>query len=86
MAETNALREAHAELRAGHGAKALQLLDEQLLRFRGGTLEQERVATRVLALCQLGLRAEAQEALAALERTFPASPLLSRVRAACASP
>lgn len=86
VAETNALREAHAELQAGHAAQALQLLDEQLLRFRGGALEQERLAARILALCQLQQREAALEATATLERAYPGSPLLSHLRSACAAP
>jgi len=86
VAETSALREAQLELRAGHAEQALQLLDGQLVRFRGGALEQERQAARILALCQLQQREAAQAATAALERDFPGSPLLSRVRSACAPP
>jgi hypothetical protein len=82
-AETDALRTAQQALRGGQPRLALDLLDAQDRRFADGALEQERLAARVLALCQSGLVAEARAQAARFEQRWPRSPLKSRVRAAC---
>jgi hypothetical protein len=83
LAETAALKEAQHALRSGDTDHALQLLSDQDQAFAGGSLQQERAAARILALCQAG-RAEQARALAArfVER-WPRSALRARVTSAC---
>jgi hypothetical protein len=83
-AETSALRQAHSALRSGEPAQALRLIDEQNADYADGALVQERAATRVFALCELGRGAEARAAAAEFEQSWPNAPMLRRVRAACA--
>ena len=85
-AETEALRLAQQALRDNMPQQALQLLDEQDLRFREGLLSQERAAARVLALCQAGRVGEARAQSLRFERLWPRSPLLGRIRSACWAP
>ena len=85
-AETEALRLAQHALREKAPERALELLDEQDLRFRDGQLPQERTAARILALCQAGRVAEARVQAVRFERLWPHSALLGRVRAACWTP
>jgi len=81
--EVRMLREARAALDRGDAAEALRLLDAHATRFRRGTLHEERLATRVQALCALGLVDRARLAAQELERVAPRSPHLARVRASC---
>lgn len=83
-AETRDLREVHWALYAHQPGRALELLAEQAARFPRGELGQEREAARILALCQLGRLAEAGAARARFVRAHPRSPLVPRLRAACA--
>jgi hypothetical protein len=85
-AETSALREVQAALRAGQPSAALALIDQQNARFPAGSLAPERAASRVLALCALGFVERAQGEAARFALQWPNSPLLGRVRSACASP
>lgn len=82
-AETEALRAVQRAIRDGKSEHALQLLNEDDVRFTRGGFAQERSAARVLALCKLArvelARAEAQRFL----QRWPQSPLLGRVQAAC---
>lgn len=82
--ETRALREAQRALRGGEPERALGLLDEQDGRFAGGALGQERAAARVMALCQSGRAERARHLAARFEQSVPGSPLIGRVRSACA--
>jgi hypothetical protein len=84
--EASLLRDADAALRAGDAGRALALLDEHTATFPGGVLAQERSAERVIVLCALGRTTEARRAAAAFLIDHPSSPLVSRVRGACASP
>lgn len=83
--ETRALREAQRALRGGQPERALALLDEQDGRYAGGALGQERAAARVMALCQSGQARQSRQLAERFERKFSGSPLLGRVRSACAS-
>jgi hypothetical protein len=85
-AETEALRLAQQSLRDKSPQRALQLLDEQDARFRGGLLHQERAAARILALCQAGRAGEASSLAVRFERQWPRSALLGRIRSACRAP
>lgn len=81
--EALALREAQKALNSGQASRALALVAEQEQRFRGGALEQERAATKIIAFCGLGRSEEARSQRANFVRRWPRSPLLSRVRNAC---
>jgi len=81
--EVRMLREARSALDRGDAAQALKLLDVHETRFRRGTLPEERLATRVQALCTLGLVDRARAVARELERAAPRSPHLARVRASC---
>lgn len=83
QAETNALRTAQQALRGGKPRQALELLDAQDASFANGELKQERLAARVLALCQSGLVAEARAQAVRFGQLWPRSALMSRVRSAC---
>ena len=82
--ELGLLRTAQERLHMGAPAAALAILDEHARRFPDGTLVEERRASRILALCQLGDvargRAEADQFIAQL----PMSPFVERIRRACA--
>jgi len=82
--ELRLLRAAQEGLHTGAPAAALARLDEHARRFPRGALVEERRASRILALCQLGEittgRAEADPFIAQL----PMSPFVERIRRACA--
>lgn len=81
-AETQGLKEVQLALRANDPRRALTLLDQQDARFTRGQLKQEREGARVLATCAT----EPSAGAAAFERfrlAHPASPLLTRLKAAC---
>lgn len=78
------LRRASKALAAGRPDTALALTEEHETTFPRGTLRQERLAARALALCALGRPLEAREAARALEEMAPRSPHLMRIRASCA--
>jgi hypothetical protein len=80
------LRSARAAIDRGDAASALRLLDQYRAQHPKGTLRQEELANRVLALCALGNKAAARTAAAELERQAPDSPHLARVRGSCAGP
>jgi hypothetical protein len=81
--EVSMLRAARAALDRGDATHALRVLDAHEARFQRATLYEERLATRVLALCALGRIDAARSAAQELERVAPRSPHLPRVRASC---
>ena len=81
--EVRLLRDARAALDRDEPARALVSLDAHASRFPRGTLYEERLATRVLAMCALGRIDAARLAAQELERAAPRSPHLGRVRASC---
>jgi hypothetical protein len=83
-AETALLEDARAALAGGDAAGALSLLDEHERAFPRGVLVEERLATRVFALCSLGRRTEAESVAERLLRQSPSSPLRARVLQSCA--
>jgi hypothetical protein len=85
-AEMRLLETARAALSGGDARRALELIQEHEREFPGGSLSEERRASKVFALCELGRRAEAARAAAEFLRIAPASPLRGRVLDSCAFP
>jgi hypothetical protein len=83
-AEMRLLETARAALSGGDARRALTLIQEHEREFPGGSLSEERRASKVFALCELGRRGEAARAAAEFLRTAPASPLRGRVLDSCA--
>ena len=84
--EVRLLRDARSALDRGEPAQALRVLNDHEKRFQRGTLYEERLATRVQALCALGFVDGARSTAQELERVAPRSPHLARVRASCIAP
>jgi hypothetical protein len=79
------LKRARAALDRKDPRAALAITDEYAAQFASGVMRQERLATRVLALCALHRRADAVDAKHELERIAPRSPHLMRLRTSCAA-
>jgi hypothetical protein len=81
--EMTLLSRAQVALRQGHAERALAVLREHETRFPAGALREERLGLQAMAACAQG------EDGARVVRDFtalaPHSPLLSRVREACAT-
>jgi len=60
------------------------LLDQHAKQFPRGTLTQERLGSRIFALCALGRVSEARAEARRFEKSAPRSPLLTRIHASCA--
>ena len=82
--ETALLESARAALGRGDAPGALALLERHEREFPTGTLVEERLAAKVLALCSLGRRDEAARAASRLLRMSPNSPLRARILDSCA--
>ncbi|MBL8950417.1 MAG: hypothetical protein JNK82_06550 [Myxococcaceae bacterium] len=82
-AEAQALHEVQAALRARDSERALALIAEQNRRFPRGQLQPERDGARVLALCASDVT-NGTAALSQFVAAHPGSPLLARLKAACA--
>ncbi len=83
LGEIRLLHEAQSALAAHDPTRALARLDEHAARYPRGTLRQESLAERVVALCQLGRTDEARALAAPLLRENTRSPAVERVRASC---
>jgi hypothetical protein len=81
--ETELLAEVQRALQQGHAASALTLLKRYATEFPSGRLEEEAIASRVVALCQFGRHDDAARWRAEFFRRYPNSPLGGRVRNAC---
>jgi hypothetical protein len=81
--EIELLQEARGALAAGQARESLGLLDRYASRFPQGTLQQEALATRVLALCQAGRAPEARRTADQLVRIAPRSAHLIRLASSC---
>jgi hypothetical protein len=79
--ELAGVREAERALNAGNPTQALAMLDE-LGRFAGGHMREERAALRALAHCQLGTATSLDRARRFLN-DYPSSVYAFRVRTAC---
>jgi hypothetical protein len=82
--ETRALAAVQQALRDGQPENALELLEAQERAFPNGSLEAERAAARVLALCAGHRVIAARAAAAEFLRNHPESPIADRVRQSCA--
>jgi hypothetical protein len=83
LGEIRLLHEAQSALAAHDPSRALARLDEHAARYPHGSLRQESLAERVVALCQLGRTDEARSLAAPLLRENTRSPAVERVRASC---
>jgi hypothetical protein len=83
LAETEALKDAQRALRSGDTDQALELLSGQDQTFAAGSLQQERAAARILALCQAGRVEQARTLAARFVERWPRSALRARVTSAC---
>ena len=82
--ELTLLRDAEAALGRGDATQALADTDEHARLYPTGTLRQESMATRALALCVLKRPAEAKSLAVTLAGEAPRSPYADRLRASCA--
>jgi hypothetical protein len=83
LEEVSLLGKATQELNGGRPDDALKTLAEHERRFPAGSLAEERVATRVEALCALGRGTEAKGEVAKLIRIRPRSSYLEHARTVC---
>lgn len=81
--QSQLLREATVALRDGRFEDALERTATLAREVPGGPLAEPRSAVHVEALCGLGRADEARREVLRFEQTYPASPMLSRVRKAC---
>jgi hypothetical protein len=81
--ETLLLTEAQSALQRGNARAALNWLDRYGAEFPRGALAEEALAARGVAWCSLGRKDLGEQTLRTFERTYPSSPLLPRLRAAC---
>ncbi|MCE9577676.1 MAG: hypothetical protein K8W52_31285 [Deltaproteobacteria bacterium] len=84
-AELELLHQAQRAWRSGDAAGALVLLDRHLASFRGSQLASERTALRILALCDVGRRADARALAARWLKTAGHSPARRSVEESCAA-
>ena len=82
--ETRALAAVQQALRDEQPQKALELLESQERSFPNGSLQAERAAARVLALCAGHRVSAARAAAAEFLKNYPESPIANRVRQSCA--
>jgi hypothetical protein len=81
--EMRLLGAAQRELSARRAGEALRLLEEHAQEFPQGALGEERLAVKVLALCDLGRVTEARRAARDFLSRSPSSPLVPRIRQSC---
>jgi hypothetical protein len=81
--ETRLLRDAQAALDRGDPQGALVRVHQHELLYPAGTLEEERLVLRVMALCALARPDEAREVARQIWRVAPNSPHLAGIRASC---
>ncbi len=82
--EVRLISEAKLALSRNAFAEALARVNDYSARYPKGVLLEEQLAIRTLALCGLGRQKDATQSLQTLERTFPSSRQLARVRSSCA--
>jgi hypothetical protein len=84
--ETRLLRQAQEAFDRGDAQGALALARQHEAKYPNGTLYEERMVLRILALCALGRPAEAGAVARQVLRSAPGSPHLAGIRASCAGP
>jgi hypothetical protein len=77
------IRKAQRALAGGRANAALVALAEHERRFPKGSMNEDRLALRALALCSAGRRDEGRRAAKLLERRHPRSLYAERVNEAC---
>ncbi|MDO9020934.1 MAG: hypothetical protein Q8S73_00400 [Deltaproteobacteria bacterium] len=82
--EVALLREAQRALQSGGTVRALDLIERHASRYPDGAMREERLALRVVALCDAGRRSEARAAADRFVREAPRSVFVARVRSSCA--
>lgn len=83
-AETSLLESARTALGRGDARGALTLLEAHERAFPSGALVEERLASKVFALCGLGRTADARQVASEFLERAPGSPLRARVVESCA--
>lgn len=83
--ELEVLHAARSALERGDATAAVALLDQHDRRYPTGPLRQERLATRVLALCELGRVRDAHATAGQLLRVAPRALYTARLRRSCVS-
>lgn len=86
LEEARLIRLAVRALHEHDPARALAWLEEHRARFPDGSLREERLATRILALCDAGQTSEARREASLFLASHPGSVQAARVRASCAAP
>jgi RNA polymerase sigma-70 factor (ECF subfamily) len=81
--ETRLLELARSRLKAGQAEESLRLLEQYQRAFPAGVLGEEAAASKVVALCALGRRREAERGVTQFRSDFPHSPLHPRVASVC---
>ena len=81
--EFTLIKQAQRDLGSGRADAALAALAEHERRFPKGSMTEDRLALRALALCKAGRRDEGQRAAKLLERRFPRSLYAERVGKDC---
>ena len=81
--ETLLLSEAQRALQQGNARHALVWLNRYDAEFPRGALAEEALAARRVTWCSLGHKDLAEQALRTFEQSYPRSPLLPRLKAAC---
>lgn len=84
--ELELVKRAGAAVNAGEHVEALEILATHAREFPDGTLNEDRSALRVLALCGAGRDEQGRSARASFLGRWPGSVHAERVRNACASP
>ncbi|OJY17967.1 MAG: hypothetical protein BGO98_09860 [Myxococcales bacterium 68-20] len=82
--EARLITDARLALEHGDGDKALARLAEHARLFPNGWFAADRAAERIVVLCSLGRRAEAEKEATVFLQSRPKSPLTRRVEASCA--
>ena len=83
--ETEMLADVQRALQQGRPASAIAKLNQYDRAFPQGALREEATASRVVALCAFGRKADAQRWSVEFFRRYPNSPLSARVHGACSA-